>query len=50
MIGLTKNCHIDSDILNLVLKSLRMLYENIKTYFPSLDVSSMDWMRIPFID
>jgi len=31
-------------------KSLRLLYKNIKKYFPSLDFSSMDWVKNPFID
>ncbi|KAL4122684.1 hypothetical protein QTP88_014969 [Uroleucon formosanum] len=34
----------------LILKSLHLLYENIKKYLPSLDVSSTDWVRNPFID
>lgn len=50
MFDLVKNCHVNSDLTNLILKSLHLLYENIKKYFPSLDVSSMDWVRNPFID
>lgn len=50
MFDLTKNCHIDSTLSKLILKSLRLLDDNIKKYFPSLDVSSMDWVRNPFID
>jgi zinc finger BED domain-containing protein 5/7/8/9 len=42
MFNLVKNHHINSDLTNLILKSLHLLYENIKKYFPSLDVSSMD--------
>ncbi|KAL4107274.1 hypothetical protein QTP88_017647 [Uroleucon formosanum] len=49
MFDLVKNCHVNSDLTNLILKSLHLLYENIKKYFPSLDVSSMDWVRNPFI-
>lgn len=44
------NCHINSDLSDLILNSLRLLYKNIKKYFPSLDVSSMDWVRNSFID
>jgi hypothetical protein len=47
---IVKNCHINSDLTNLILKSLHLPYENIKKYFPSLDVSSMDLVRNPFID
>lgn len=50
MFDLTKTCHIDSTLSNIILRSLRLLEENIKKYFPSLDVSSMDWVRNPFID
>jgi hypothetical protein len=50
MFDLVKNCHINSDLKNLFLKCLRLLYENIKKYFLSLDVSSMDWVRNSFID
>lgn len=50
MFELTKNCHIDTDLSNLILKSLRLLNLNIKKYFPSLDVSSIDWVRNPFVD
>jgi len=50
MFDLVKNWHVNSDLTNLILKSLHLLYENIKKYFPSLDVSSMDWVRNPFID
>jgi len=50
MFDLVKNYHINSDLTNLILKSLHLLYENIKKYFPSLDVSSMGWVRNAFID
>lgn len=33
-----------------ILKSLHQLSTNIKKYFPSLDISSMDWVRNPFMD
>ncbi|KAF0749677.1 zinc finger BED domain-containing protein 5-like [Aphis craccivora] len=50
MFDLVKNCHVNSDLTNLILKSLHLLHENIKKYFPSLDVSSLDWVKNPFID
>lgn len=50
MFDLTKNCHIDSTLSKLILQSLRLLEENIKKYFSSLDISSMDWVRNPFIE
>jgi len=50
MFDLVKNCHFNSNLTNLILKSLHLFYENIKKYFPSLDVSSMYWVRNPFID
>jgi len=50
MFDLVKSCYINSDLTNLILKSLHLLYENIKKYFPSLGVSSMDWVRNPFIN
>jgi hypothetical protein len=33
MFDLVKNCHINSDLTNLILKSLRLLYENKKSIF-----------------
>lgn len=50
MFELTKTCHIDSTLSKLISRSLRLLEENIKKYFPSLDVSTMDWVRNPFIN
>lgn len=50
MFDLTSKCHIDSALSQLILKSLRLFEENIKKYFPSLDISSLDWVRNPFIE
>jgi hypothetical protein len=50
MFDLLKDCSMNSPLFELFLKSIRQLEDNIKQYFPSLDVSSMDWVRDPFIE
>lgn len=45
---LTKTCQIDSLLSELFSKSLGLFESNIEKYFPSLDVSSIDWVRNPF--
>lgn len=50
MFDLLKDRTVDLTCSELILKSLRQLDNNINKYFPSLDVSSMDWVRNPFVD
>jgi hypothetical protein len=45
---LTESCRLDKNIVDLILQSVSLLIKNIEKYFPSLDVSSLDWARDPF--
>ncbi|XP_063785805.1 zinc finger BED domain-containing protein 5-like [Pseudophryne corroboree] len=49
MFELTKSCRLDKNLVNLILQSLLLLSNNIDKYFPSLDISSLDWVRDPFV-
>lgn len=49
MFELTKNCRLDKNLVSLILQSLSLLSKNIEKYFPSLGVSSLDWVRDPFV-
>lgn len=49
MFELTKNCELDNNLNKLILESLTLLETNIEKYFPSLDISSLDWVRNPFV-
>ena len=48
MFQLTKDCRLGKDFVNLILQTLSLLSKNVEKYFPSLDVSSLDWVRDPF--
>ena len=48
MFQLTKDCRLGKDFVNLILQTLSLLGKNVEKYFPSLDVSSLDWVRDPF--
>jgi hypothetical protein len=45
MFALTKSCRCDKNLVNLILQSLSLLSKNIENYFPSLAVSSSNWVR-----
>jgi hypothetical protein len=49
MFELTKSCRLDKNIVNLILQSLSLLSKNTEKYFPSFEVSSLDWVRVPFV-
>jgi hypothetical protein len=46
---LTENCRLDKKLVDLILQILSLLSKNIENYFPSLDVSSLVWVRDPFV-
>jgi hypothetical protein len=48
MFKLTKSCRLEK-YLDLILQSLSLLSKNTEKYFPSLDVSSLDWVRDPLV-
>lgn len=49
MFELTKGCRLDKNRVSLILQILSLLSKNIGKYFPSLDVSSLDWVIHPFM-
>jgi hypothetical protein len=49
MSELTKSCRLDKDLVALILQSLSLPSKNIEKYIPSLDVSSLDRVRDPFV-
>ena len=49
MFELTKNCRMDKNLVSLILQILSLLSKNIEKYFSSLDASSLDWVRDPFV-
>jgi hypothetical protein len=49
MIELTKLCRLDKNLVHLILQMLSLLSKSTGRYFQSLDVSSLDWMRGPFV-
>uniref|UniRef100_A0A6P7G1Y5 SCAN domain-containing protein 3-like n=1 Tax=Diabrotica virgifera virgifera TaxID=50390 RepID=A0A6P7G1Y5_DIAVI len=49
MFELTNNCNVEPNMSDLFLKSLSKLNDYQKV-FPSLDTSSMDWVRNPYIE
>lgn len=49
MFELTKCSRLDKNLTDLILQSLSLLETNIEKYFPSLLISSLDWVRDPFV-
>jgi hypothetical protein len=49
MFELTKSCRLDKNLVNLILQSLSLLNKNTEKYLLPLDVSSLDWVRDPFV-
>jgi hypothetical protein len=49
MFEMTKTCRLNKNLVDLVPQSLSLLRRNVEKYFPLLDVSSLDWMRDPFV-
>jgi hypothetical protein len=45
MFELTKSCRLDKNRVDLILQSLSLLSKNTEKYYPSLHVSSLDWVR-----
>jgi hypothetical protein len=45
MFELIKSCRLNKNMVNLILQSLSLLSKNAEKYYPSLDVSSFDWVR-----
>jgi hypothetical protein len=45
MFELTKSCRLDQNLVDLILQSLSLLSKNTEKYHPSLDVSSLGWVR-----
>jgi hypothetical protein len=46
---LTKFYRLAKTLVDLIMRNLLLLSNNIENYFPSLDVSSLYWMRDPFV-
>jgi hypothetical protein len=49
MFELTKSCRLDESLVDLILQSLSLLSKNNGKHFQSLYVSSLDWVRDPFV-
>jgi hypothetical protein len=48
MFELTKIWRLDKNLVDIILQILSLLSKNNKKCFPSLDVSSLNWVRDPF--
>jgi hypothetical protein len=49
MFELTKCCRLGKNLVAFVLQNLSLLSKNTEKYFPSLDVSSLGWVRDFFV-
>jgi hypothetical protein len=49
MFELTKYYRLNKNLVNFILQNLLLLSKNIRNYFLSLDVSSLDWVRDLFV-
>jgi hypothetical protein len=49
MFELAKRCTLDKNIVDLILQRLSLMSKNTEKYFLSFDVSSLDWVRDPFV-
>jgi hypothetical protein len=46
---LTKSCRLDKSLVDVILQNLPLLRKNTEKYFPSPEVSSLDWARDLFL-
>jgi hypothetical protein len=49
MFELAKSCTLDKNLVDLILQNLSLMSKNCEKYFPSFDVSSLDWVRDLFV-
>jgi hypothetical protein len=49
MFEVTECCRLDKKLVDLIPQIVSLLSKNIEKYYTSLDVSSSDWVRDPFV-
>jgi hypothetical protein len=49
MSELTKSCRLNKSLVDLILETLSLLTKNNEKYCPSSDISSLDWVRDPYV-
>jgi hypothetical protein len=48
MFEMTRSCRLEKNLADLILQNLSLLSKNTEKYFPSFDVSSLDYVRHAF--